>query len=139
MLIAMIDADTRECADRHRELMDQISEKRNVFVFVPKRNIESWLHQLNGNAADEEKDCKPIYTRDHGPAIVVAVKEVLEHTSSSKPTDDLVPSLAFGINTAREIPKISPPSRALSESYRTLARCWRNSSIFTSSVGLFPV
>ena len=106
MLIAVIDADTTDFAVRHRELVEQSHERRNVFVFVPKRNIETWVHQLNGNSAGEEDDYKPIYNKDPVPAIDAAAKEFLEYTiSPSKPVESLVQSLAFGIKTARELPR----------------------------------
>jgi hypothetical protein len=110
MLIAVIDADTGSVANHYQQLRLQAPAKDGVFVFVPKRNIETWLHQLNGNAANEQDDYKPMYTRDPAPAIIVAAKEFLEYTNSpAKPTDTLVPSLAFGIKTAREVPKSHEP------------------------------
>jgi hypothetical protein len=110
MLIAVIDADTVEFIDRYRELMDQSLEKRNVFVFVPKRNIETWLHQLNGNSPNETDDFKPVYARDPRPAIDTAVKRFVEYTvSPSTPTDGLVPSLAYGVKTGRDVPKSHKP------------------------------
>ena len=110
MLIAVIDADTTDFAVRHRELVEQSHERRNVFVFVPKRNIETWVHQLNGNSAGEEDDYKPIYNKDPVPAIDAAAKEFLEYTiSPSKPVESLVQSLAFGVKTAREIPRSHDP------------------------------
>jgi len=79
-LIAIIDADTtglKGPRDRINELEKACAVKgipfrtrdEAVAIAVPKRNIETWIHYLNGESVDEEKtvytklaaerDCKP--------------------------------------------------------------------------------
>jgi hypothetical protein len=75
-LVAMIDADVRDVQDRIDEFKNacvakQIPFRTNgeaVAIAVPKRNIETWIHYLNGQQVDEqhdypklgrERDCKP--------------------------------------------------------------------------------
>ena len=75
-LIAMIDADSKNVQNRIDEFRDscnsmQIPFRANeeaVAIAVPKRNIETWIHYLNGNSVNEqdrypkldrERGCKP--------------------------------------------------------------------------------
>ena len=61
-LIAVIDADTRSVQQRHNEFKEACSEKNMPFrndddsiaIIVPKRNIETWVYYLEGNAVDED-------------------------------------------------------------------------------------
>jgi hypothetical protein len=75
-LAVVIDADTHTVAQRlnqlDSELADDNQPKRQVgekiAVFIPKRNIETWIHYLRGQPVDEttaypklsrESECKP--------------------------------------------------------------------------------
>jgi hypothetical protein len=61
-LIAIIDADVREVQDRIRDFeavcdARQIpfrEDRDTVAIAVPKRNIETWIHYLNGESVNEE-------------------------------------------------------------------------------------
>lgn len=75
-LLVMIDADTGTVTEMAKRL-DAICSEQGVAVknqndraalLIPKRNIETWIHFLNGEAVDEttaysklrwESDCKP--------------------------------------------------------------------------------
>ncbi len=75
-LAVVIDADTYSVAQRFGQL-DSVLESdaqqkrqpnEKIGIFVPKRNIETWIHYLMGEAVDEEKayakfhregECKP--------------------------------------------------------------------------------
>jgi hypothetical protein len=76
-LTVVTDADTLAVQERLRQLDEalqassqpgrQINER--IGLFVPKRNIETWIHYLKGNIVDEKKpyprlecesDCKPL-------------------------------------------------------------------------------
>lgn len=76
----MTDADVIEVAERLRQLADALEESRvplptpkeRIGVFVPKRNIETWIHYLMGQAVNEDEvyphfqksgQCKP-FVRD---------------------------------------------------------------------------
>ena len=76
MLIVLIDADKKTIEERLKQLDNALIEDSHairqpneaIAVFVPKRNIETWIHYLQGENIDEEKeytkfkkqsDCKP--------------------------------------------------------------------------------
>ncbi len=75
-LVVFIDADTRSVNDRLGQLDDELVRNslprrepdEKIGVFVPKRNIETWIHYLMGETVNEDKaypklerkgDCKP--------------------------------------------------------------------------------
>lgn len=75
-LIVMIDADKHSVAERLHQLdlaleansQSKRQSNEKIAIFVPKRNIETWIHYLMGESVDEEKaysklprqrDCKP--------------------------------------------------------------------------------
>jgi rhodanese-related sulfurtransferase len=75
-LIAMIDADNRDVQNRINEFEEECNSMAIAFrtdgeavaIAVPKRNIETWIHFLSGDAVDEntsypklgkERGCKP--------------------------------------------------------------------------------
>lgn len=111
ILIAVIDADTGDVAAHYRELIPTYPNRpaEHIFVFVPKRSIETWLHQLNGRLANEEESYKPLYKRDPGVAIRQAGDRFLEFIRSQLEEEDLLPSLALGVQEARCIPKLHDP------------------------------
>ncbi|WP_353930255.1 hypothetical protein WJM97_18455 [Okeanomitos corallinicola TIOX110] len=76
MLIVLIDADKKTVEERLKQLNDALKENSHpqrqideaIAVFVPKRNIETWIHYLQDENVDEEteypkfkkqSDCKP--------------------------------------------------------------------------------
>lgn len=75
-LVIVIDADTRTVQERLNQLDYALSADSQqirqldeaIAVFVPKRNIETWIHYLQGETVDEETEysklpresaCKP--------------------------------------------------------------------------------
>lgn len=75
-LVVLIDADNKTVDERLQQLDSALEddsqprrqEDENIAVFVPKRNIETWIHYLKGETVDEEtaypklpkeSDCKP--------------------------------------------------------------------------------
>lgn len=79
-LFVMIDADTKS-VDETARWLDAICSEQDVAVrnpndkaavLIPKRNIETWIHSLSGEAVDEttaygklryESECKPAVNR----------------------------------------------------------------------------
>jgi hypothetical protein len=63
-LVVAIDADTEDVARRTRQLEDSLaaeelssrSNTERIVHLIPKRNIETWILNLNGNPVDEETD-----------------------------------------------------------------------------------
>ena len=79
-LIAMIDADKKAVQDRINEFGEVCNSMQIAFraaeeavaIAVPKRNIETWIHFLDGGAVDEntsypklgrERGCRPAVDR----------------------------------------------------------------------------
>jgi len=80
-LVVMIDADTREVVEHFRELENALHEAtlserqpdEQIGVFVPKRNIETWIHYLQGQSVNEIEEyprfkgnegiCRPLVER----------------------------------------------------------------------------
>jgi hypothetical protein len=75
-LVVLIDADTKTVDERLRQLDEALEEDsqsrrqkdEKIAVFVPKRNIDTWIYYLQGETVDEEtaypklqkeSDCEP--------------------------------------------------------------------------------
>ena len=61
-LVVLIDADTGTLQERLNQLAQALSEDSQqnrqpdeaIAIFIPKRNIETWIHYLQGETVDEE-------------------------------------------------------------------------------------
>ena len=79
-LAVLVDADTRSVRDRLRQLDDELVSKslprrqsdEKIGIFVPKRNIDTWIRYLQGETVNEveayprlekEGDCKPFVAK----------------------------------------------------------------------------
>jgi hypothetical protein len=99
-LVAAIDADENQVQYRFRQLNEELAaedldERENgeeICILVPKRNIETWIYALFGEAVNEgetypklekESNCQP------------AVEKLVEYLQDRRP-DDLIPSLKRG-------------------------------------------
>ncbi len=72
-LVVLIDADNNSVIKKFQELDALLEKPRKpneaIAIFVPKRNIETWIYSLQGEIVDEEtkyskfvknqSDCKP--------------------------------------------------------------------------------
>lgn len=74
-LLVVVDADQLEVEARLGEMDDLLTaagkhrrhEDEHIAIVVPRRNIETWMFYLAGNAVDEETDYKPRCNRlDNG-------------------------------------------------------------------------
>ncbi|MDZ8026283.1 MAG: hypothetical protein RMY36_031265 [Nostoc sp. SerVER01] len=76
MLVVLIDADKKTIQERLKQLDEALIEdsqqirqpQEAIAIFIPKRNIETWIHYLQGDTVDEEteyskfnneSECKP--------------------------------------------------------------------------------
>lgn len=102
MLIAVVDADTLATAERRRQLLSvpPAGPNEQIFVFIPKRNIETWIRRLNGGDANEDTSYK--HSKDNG-RIVDAAARFLEIVRRDIEPD--LPSLVEGVREARRIPR----------------------------------
>lgn len=107
-LIAMIDADIKEVQDRIDEFEDRcrsmpIAFRGNdeaVAILVPKRNIETWIHYLNGKSVNEE-DGYPKLDQESG--CKPAVNHLVGLCKSTGIQPDAPPSLAAACKEYRRI------------------------------------
>ena len=75
-LVVIIDADQNSVSERHHQLDRSLTEhglskrgpEERIGLFVPRRNIETWIHYLQGKSVNEvdkypklsrEGECKP--------------------------------------------------------------------------------
>ncbi len=66
LLVVLIDADQLSVEQRHSQLNErakaaelaEVASDEPVVIFIPKRNIETWLEALLGNQVNEEDVCK---------------------------------------------------------------------------------
>lgn len=64
VLVVVIDADRESCTKRKKQLKDACtasnvalwSKDDKLLLFVPKRNIETWIKHFNGDVVDENDD-----------------------------------------------------------------------------------
>ncbi len=98
-LIVMIDADSNSVTERINQFAGVCSshgipfraEEESVAIGVPKRNIETWIHYLTGNPADEQTD----YPRlDRERSCKPAVERLVKLCKSTELAIDAPPSLA---------------------------------------------
>lgn len=98
-LIAMTDADRENVQDRIQEFERECISMQMPFrapdeavaIAVPKRNIETWIHYLNGNLVNEE-DRYPKLVRERG--CKDAVNSLLQMCRQTGLRSDAPPSLA---------------------------------------------
>jgi hypothetical protein len=109
-LVVAIDADTRDITRRARQLEESLaSEGRSprapeerIAHLIPRRNIETWILNLNGNPVDEETDFH------HAPGvddlIDSAAQTLFEWTRPNAAIPAFcVPSLRFAIPEIRRL------------------------------------
>jgi hypothetical protein len=93
----MIDADTRTVRQHLTELENQLTASgqsrrqsdERIGIFVPKRNIETWIHYLKGEAVNEEDEYPYL---DNESDCAPYVKRLAENRSQPLP-EDAPPSL----------------------------------------------
>ena len=76
MLIVLIDADKKTVEERLKQLDDALIENSQqlrqpseaIAIFVPKRNIETWIHYLQGTNVNEQAE-KPYPKFDKNESI----------------------------------------------------------------------
>jgi hypothetical protein len=109
LLIVVIDADLLEVAARRKQLAGLEAVPEGVFVFIPKRNIETWFRALNGEEPDESTDYKRQGAQDYGREVKEAARRFLELVRGTQ-DEPLIASLAEGVREARRIPRDHIPA-----------------------------
>lgn len=77
-LVVVIDADLKSIDERITALnesqkmieLEQAprSETEKIAIFVPARNIETWIHYINGNDCNETESYKSLYQKGTSPS-----------------------------------------------------------------------
>jgi hypothetical protein len=84
-LAVLIDADNYSVEQRMKQLTKVLEDNsqrprqnnERIALFVPKRNIETWIHYLRDTAVDEESDYpKLVRTGDCKPDVIRLVTEI---------------------------------------------------------------
>ena len=89
-LVAIIDADRMSIEERLGQLDKSLSEDgqdergkaERIGLLSPKRNIETWIFHLLGNAVDEEADYKNRVSQSDLKPSVAAFKEICPQKSA---------------------------------------------------------
>lgn len=96
VLVVSIDADTKSCTERNGQLDEMcravgVSERSKVdkvLVFIPKRNIETWVKCFDGENVDEIQDYAH-FLRGHESDCSSAADKMSEEFSNPSFTSDL--------------------------------------------------
>lgn len=90
-LLTAIDADTRTVDERYDELLGQLDRPRGadekIAVFVPKRNIETWVAYLRDGGPLDETKPYPKLDKGRLRECYPAVDRLLEITREGIPDD----------------------------------------------------
>jgi len=110
-LIVMIDADTHSVQDRLTQLdqalkdsgIKTVGKSERIARLVPRRNVETWILCLNGEAVNEEIDYKG--TRNDWSELIPRAAQTLCH--STRPQAELpnqcVDSLRSGVQDLKRL------------------------------------
>jgi hypothetical protein len=109
-LVVVIDADTEDARHRTRQLADRLvgeglppcANEERIVHLVPKRNIETWILNLNGQPVDEERDFRHAHGVDD--LIDSAAQVLFEWTRpNAEIPQHCVPSLQAAIPEIRRL------------------------------------
>lgn len=106
-LVVVTDADQGTVAARRASLEEALhtdglaarTPVERIVLLIPKRNVETWVTYLNGNAVDESADYKP----QTPEAFKLAAKGMPEACSATQPAADRPPSLVDGCSELRRL------------------------------------
>jgi len=110
-LIVIIDADARTVQDRLSQLDQALAQSGKQTVggseqiarLVPKRNVETWILCLNGQAVDEDTDHKR--ERNDWSELIPPAARTLRHwtRSTNQPPNHCVSSLRTGVQELKRL------------------------------------
>lgn len=112
-LVVVIDADTGTVPNRLAQLEQALEEKTlprrladdKIAIFVPKRNIETWIHYVMGETVNEEH-AYPKFPKDEG-ACKPFVEALAGQCQQAGLADDAPHSMQLA---CAELQRILPPS-----------------------------
>ena len=108
--LVMIDADTGTVRDRHQQLdavaitvsIQPRQTGEGIIHLVPKRNIETWIHRLFGQPANEDDSYKLIYKKQNEREFCQPAAEALHALVLGNSDQPDLPSLSMGVIELRE-------------------------------------
>jgi hypothetical protein len=111
MLVVMLDADRLEVAARQRQLADELVQANTgprdptepIFVFVPKRHVETWIRALLDARVDEGTDYKR--PQPTSREIETAATTLCAALGLDPPPDPWPPSLRASVPDWRRLPR----------------------------------
>ncbi len=115
-LVVVIDADVNPTLYREQQLADEAvahglaprQKGEGVVHLIPKRNVETWVHQLLGQPADEGTDYKLRYTKQPENAYCRPAAEALASLVRDVNRQPDLPSLVVAVQELREKLSESP-------------------------------
>lgn len=107
-LIAMIDADIKTVEQRLQQLDESLISKamqirqadENIAIFVPKRNIETWIYYLKGKPVDEETAYPKLQYESNCKS---CVEELSKQCHNGCLKNNALPSLLKAVDEAQRI------------------------------------
>ena len=101
ILVVIIDADAKSCAERRSQFDEMCldsnvrvcTENDRLLIFIPRRNIETWVKYYSGESVDEETDYAH-YLNGHESDCYPAADKMSEDFSKSEFSSTLT-SLQF--------------------------------------------
>ena len=112
-LLAIMDSDNSALHERLLSLdealekadVNPIQEGESIGRLIPKRNIESWIFNLNSEAVNEDEDYKSHRSPEQWSLLIRTASEALYKLTRPGVTlpDTLVPSLRHGIGELSRI------------------------------------
>jgi hypothetical protein len=117
-MIAIIDADAKGVNDRVREFKEVCDARQMKFrypdeavaIVVPKRNIETWIHYLNGNSVNEQETYSKL---DRERGCRTAVDNLIKICNSEAVKSDTPPALTAACDEYKK--RIMPLRNSLLE------------------------
>jgi len=106
-LLVIIDADDVSVADRRKSLTDKlvnsISQMEPIAILVPKYEIETWVHYLDGEQGINENDKYSKFKGKEKLTIPAAKRFAKIVTGGEQAPEDCLPSLVAGIAEAKRV------------------------------------
>jgi hypothetical protein len=112
-LVVMIDADAHTVQDRLNQL-DQaltgsgqhtLAQNEKIARLIPKRNVETWILCLNGQAVNQDTDHKPTRNKDEWNELIPSASATLRQWVGSQivPPNYCVASLRTGVQELKRL------------------------------------
>jgi hypothetical protein len=115
-LVVVLDADENTLLECQQVLDEQLethnltprADQERIVLFIPKRNIETWLHFLNGNAVDDATDYSRQIKRKNPSECKPAIEKLAGECKKGIPLDPTAPpSLSVACTELQRLPRFT--------------------------------